>query len=207
MKWLARIGIALGALIVINISVNVVITYILTNKVTTAYESGIQEGRAQGYVVGYQEGITVGYQKGSKTGYQAGSMVNNEKGREEGYSSGYKAGFEEAIGTGYLVRNPTYDEVQEFLADEETTSAWEINNNAEARGTRAAHVTYETVYIAAKGKSYELVAFVTIDKGLIFVEPSSHKEVKLKIGKRYSELNGYSLPDYDDTITKIRVIW
>jgi len=207
MKWLARIGIALGVLIVINISVNVVITYILTNKVITAYESGIQEGRAQGYVVGYQEGITVGYQKGSKTGYQAGSMVNNEKGREEGYSSGYKAGFEEAIGTGYLVRNPTYDEVQEFLADEETTSAWEINNNAEAQSIRAAHVAYETAYTATKGKHYELVAFATIDRGLIFVEPPSHKEVKLKIGKRYSELNGYSLPDYDDTITKIRIIW
>ncbi len=202
MKWLGRIGIALGALIVINITVNVIITYILTNKVTAAYESGIQEGYAQGYVVGYQEGATVGYQKGSKAGYQAGS--------EEDYSNGYseyKADFEEAVGTGYLVRNPTYNEMQEFLANEEMTSVWKINNNAEAHGIRAAYVAYETVYIATKGKHYELVAFMTVDEGLIFVEPSSHKEIKLKVGKRYSELNGHPLPDYDDTITKIRTIW
>ena len=178
MKWLERIGIALGALIVINITVNVVITYILTNKVTTAYESVIQEGYAQGYVVGYQEGATVGYQKESEAGYQMGS--------EENYSNGYseyKAASEETVDTGYLIRNPTYNELQEFLANEERTSVWGINNNAEAYGIRAAYIAYETVYIAAKGKHYELVAFTTVDEGLIFIEPQP--EMELVIGRPY----------------------
>ena len=207
MKWLGRIGIALGALIVINITVNVIITYILTNKVTAAYESGIQEGYAQGYVAGYQEGATVGYQKGSKAGYQEGSTAGHEKSKEEDYSNEYIAGFEETVSTGYLVRNPTYNEVQQILAGEETTSVRELNNHVEGKGFRAAYVRYKTAYSVTKESYYELVAFATTDKGLIFIEPASHKEVKLKVDKRYSELNGYSLPDYDDTITEIRIIW
>jgi len=207
MKWLKRISIVVGALIVISIIASIVTTNILNNRITVAHESGNQEGYAQGYVVGHQEGSTVGYQEGNKAGYQAGSKVSYQEGEEEGYNSGYKIGFDDGIGTGYIVRNPTYKEVQEILAEDATHSAWKINNNAEAEGIRAAYVEYETPHIIAEGRVYLLVAFDTVDKGLIFVKPSSHKEVKVEIGKRYSELNRLSLPDYDDTITKITIIW
>jgi len=206
-KWLKRISIVIGVLIAISITANVVMSNILNDRVIAAHESGSQEGYAQGYVVGNQEGTTVGYQEGGRAGYQAGSTTGYEKGGEEGYNSGYKAGFEEGVGAGYIVRNPTYNEVQEILTDGEATSAWELNNHAEAKGFRAAYVQYKTIYSATKGEVYELVAFETIDKGLIFVEPSSHKEVKLEVGKHYSGLNELSPPDYDDTITKIRIIW
>jgi len=189
MKRLKIISIVIGGLIAISIIASVVITNALNNRITAAHERGSQEGYAQGYVVGYQEGTAVGY----------------EKGKEEGYNSGYKAGFQEGVGTGYLVRNPTYNEVQEILAQEKTTSAWEINNNAEAKGIRAAFVF---VYIATGG-AYRIVGFETVDKGLIFIDqwPTGPKEVKLEIGKRYSALIGYMPPDYDDTITKITIIW
>jgi len=203
MKWLKRTSIIIGALIIIGIIANVVTGNILNDRVTIAHESGSQKGYAQGYVVGYQEGTTVGYQEGSEAGYQEGSTIGYEKGQQEGYNSGYKAGFEEEIGTDYLVRNLTYSEVQEILAQDKTHSAWEINNNAEARGIRAAYVI---VHIA-DGGAYSTVGFETVDKGPIFIEPSLHKEVKLEIGKRYFDLNGYSPPDYDDTITKITIVW
>jgi len=195
MKWLKRISIIVAALIVISIVGSIVTTNILNNKVTTAQESGSQEGQAQGYVAGYQQGAAVGYQEGSKAGYP--------KGKEEGYNSGYTTGFGEGIGTGYLVRNPTYDEVQEILAEDVTWDTLEIINNAEAQGIRAAFVYIDL----ASGDVYWGIAFETVDKGLIFIEPSSHKEVKIETGKRYSELNGLSPPDYDDTITKITIIW
>jgi len=170
MKELKILGIVIGVLIIILISV----TIVAENKITDAGERGFSEGYAQGYVAGY--------------------------------------GFEEEISADYLVRNPTYDQVQEILAEDETHCAYEINNYAETKGIRAALVTVSTVQIRdiklMRPWSVILVAFETVDKGLIFIEPGSHKEVKVEIGKRFSELNRwFRLLPGDDTITKITIVW
>ena len=99
--------------------------------------------------------------------------------------------------------NPTYDEVKQFLAEEKATSAWEVNNNAEANGIRAAFVYIDL----ASGWGYWKVAFETIDNGLIFIDPVSHKEINVEIGKRYCEINGFFPPACDDTITKVTIAW
>jgi len=206
MKRLKIISIVIGGLIVIGFIASVVMTNALNNRITAAQESGRQEGSAQGYVVGYQDGTIVGYQEGSEVGYQEGSTAGYEKGREEGYNYGYEAGFDQGVGTGYPLRNPTYSEMQQILAQEETTSAGEINNDAEAKGIRAAYVC---VKIAA-GREYTILGFETVDKGLILIDPqwpTGPKEVRLEIGKRYSQLVGYLTPAYDDTITEIIIIW
>lgn len=199
MKWLKILGIVIVVLIIILISVTIVVE----NKITDASERGYSEGQTKGYEVGYEVGREEGQVQGYEIGYQEGSQAGYQEGKEKGYDSGYKTGFDKRIGTDYLVRNPTYSEVQEILAKDKTYSAEEININAEAKGIRAAYVW---VGIAATG-SYRIVAFETIDKGLIFIDPQLHKEVKVEIGKRYSELIGLSLPDWDDTITKITIIW
>ena len=79
----------------------------------------------------------------------------------------------------------------------------EVNNFTEANGIRTAYVR---VGIAAGG-SYRIVAFETVDRGFIFIRPRSHEEIKVEVGKSYSELNGFSPPAYDDTITKITIAW
>jgi hypothetical protein len=79
----------------------------------------------------------------------------------------------------------------------------EINNFAEANGIRTAYIR---VGIAAGG-SYRIVAFETVDRGFIFIRPRSHEEIKVEVGKSYSELNGFPFPSYDDTIIKITIVW
>ena len=67
----------------------------------------------------------------------------------------------------------------------------------------------QTVPDEEKGKVrlHELVAFETVDKGFIIIEPESHSEVKVKVGVSYSALNRLPASSYDDTIDKITVVW
>jgi len=230
MKWVGRTGIVLAVLIIIVVGTIVFVSRHLDNRVADAHERGFENGYACGYMMGYEEGSSQGYADGGKVGCQKGSMVGYDEGRGEGYNSGYATGFMEGIGNGYLLRNPTYEEVQKILAGSEMTSAWEINNIAEAEGIRAAYVRIRVArwypphrmassldderpvitypFTRADWSPYcYWVAFETADKGLIFVQPWSKKEIKLETGKRYSELLGSPAPDYDDTVVEIITIW
>jgi len=167
------------------------------------YEEGKGEGYSQGFASGHEESLPIGYEAGEKEGYPSGDKAGYESGMEEGYTDGYASGFEDGTGTDYLVRNPTYNEVLDMLDESEATSAEQINNDFEAEGIRAGYVWASI----AEGGGYILAAFETIDRGLIFIRASSDEEVELEIGKRYSELLGYSVPDFDDTITKVTIVW
>ncbi len=196
MKGLIKTSIIIAALIGVGIVTSILITNNLSNRLAAAYEHGFEEGRAQGYEVGFREGSKAGYQEGSKIGYE------RAKEGYDSYNSDEETGF-------YFTYNPTYDELREVLAESKETSATEISNFAEANGIRTAYVrcqiarkaTERTVYI------YHLVAFDTVDNGLIIIRPRSHEEVKVEVGKSYSELNGFPTPPYDDTITKITIVW
>ena len=196
MKGLIQTSIIITALIGIGIVTSIMITGNLNNRVAAIHERGFEEGRAQGYEVGFYEGSRVGYQEGSKVGYERATKPYHS------HSSDEEAGF-------HFTYNPTYDEVQEVLAENNKTTAMEINNCSEANGIRTAYVrcqiarktTERTVYV------YHLVAFETVDNGLIFIRPRSHEEIKVEVGKSYSELNGFPTPPYDDTITKITIFW
>jgi len=194
MKGLIRTSLIIAALIVVGILASIIITVDLSNRLATAPVRGYEEGHTQGYVDGFQEGSEVGYQEGSKIGYAMASGA--------GYDSSNETGF-------YFVYNPTYDELQKFLAETETGSAREIHDYAEANGIRVAYVRCQIARKAAKGRVYlyELVAFETVNYGLIVIEPWSHREVKVEVGEHYSELNGLPPRTYDDTITKITIVW
>ena len=194
MKELIKSNIIIAVLIVVGLVTSIIITGNVTNRVTAAHERGFEEGRVQGYKVGSQEGSRVGYQEGSKIGYV--------RGNGEDYDSSDGAGF-------YFTYNPTYDEVQAILAESKKTSAMEINYYAEANGIRTAYVRCQIARKAAEGMVYiyHLVAFETVDNGFIIIRPRSYEEVKLEVGKSYSELNGFPTPPYDDTITKITIVW
>jgi len=196
MKGLIQTSIIIAALIAIGIITSIIITSNLRDRVAAARERGFEEGCAQGYETGFREGDRAGFQEGSKIGY--------EKGRE-GYDS-YSGDFGEGF---YFTYNPTYDEIREILAESNENTARDISAYTEAHGIRTAYVRCQIARKTAERiiHIYHLVAFETVDNGFIIIRPRSHKEVKVEVGKSYSELNGFPTPAYDDTITKITIVW
>lgn len=152
-----------------------------------------------------------GQSKGSSAGYEAG----HEASYSQGYEVGYESGLREAD-SGYDLRNPTYQEMKEFLSQDATDSkkyvndeyvcsdfSAEVNNSADAQGIRCAVV--DIFY--PDGYGHNIVAFETADKGLIFVEPQFDQEVNLIVGESYSQINNYTPPPRNDTINRLLIIW
>ncbi len=150
----------------------------------------------------------------SSVGFAAYSL-GEVAGYEEGYDLGYQQGSIAGAGSGYTLRNPTYRELKRFLEEDETNEntyvdgvytcsnfASDLNNNAEGKGFRAAYV-----YIEYPDAAHSLVAFETVDRDLVFIEPQSDDEVVVSVGISFSQANGYSKPSYDDTITRFVVVW
>jgi len=125
-------------------------------------------------------------------------------------------------GYGYVLRDPSYRELAEFLAEDETSRQEYVENeyicvdfaanvkaNAAKEGIRCAYVVIEY----HEGGGHTIVAFDTTDEGLVFIEPQFDWEVEPEIGKSYyqcvSPPPGHYMvePGYDDTITRITVIW
>ena len=170
-------------------------------------------------LVSYIYGQDKGYHAGCEAGQQAGYSQGYNQGKDEGYQAGYKTGRESGLQeatTGYNLRNPTYQEMKEFLAQDTTDSktyikdeynctdfSARVNNNAEAQGIRCA--TVDIFY--PEGYGHTIVAFETADKGLIFIEPQFDHEVNLIIGESYSQTNNYTPAPRDDTIKRFLVIW
>ena len=137
-------------------------------------------------------------------------------GDQQGYSEGYKVGAIEGAGSGYTLRNPTYDELTDFLEQDPTDGneyrenvytcvdfVSALNNNAENAGLRAAYV-----YLEFPGdRAHSIAAFETVDRGLVFIEPQFDKEVTIVVGHKYSEDNNYEEPEYDDTIVRYTIAW
>ena len=194
MKGLIKTSLILAALIVVGIITSIILPSNLSNRVAATHKLRFEEGRTQGYEAGFREGGRAGYQEGSKIGY---AMSQNKD------ISDFREGF-------YFTYNPTYDEMQAILAESKKTTAMGINYYAEANGIRTAYVRVQIGRKAAEGKVwvYELVAFETVDRGLIFIEPQSDREVELVIGESYWRSAGGIRPiHYDDTVVEVRLLW
>ena len=183
------------------------------------YNIAFGMGEAKGHDKGYTAGQKVGYSSGKTDGYNSGKQDGYDEGynlgKADGYENGYETGVEASLGRGYTLRDPTYREVITFLRKDETDEnkyeedtyicshfARDVCNNAEASGLRCA-----IVLLRYPGGGHSLIAFDTIDKGLLFFEPQFDDKVKLVTGKRYSQQNGYEKPDYDDNIDDVLVVW
>ncbi len=202
MKGLIKTTIIMVVLIIVGIGVSAYVYTDLADRLALAQVRGGDDGYVRGYVDGIEEGSRLGYQQGSKIGYTRSNEGDSDSSNGTGF---------------YFLYNPTYNEVRETLAEREKIlaiegekdSAKKIHDYAEANGIRSAYVRVPIARKAAEGMVYlyELVAFETTDKGLIIIEPSSYREVKVEVGKRYSELNDIPGRAYDDTITKITIVW
>jgi len=236
MKGLKEIFLVLGIVGVVCLGGYIVYHIAHATGETAGYERGYVVGEGAGYSVGkqdgYQQGYTVGEAAGYDTGYGEGHELGKTEGYDEGYSSGqtdgydqgYADGVADSLGHGYTLRDPTYKEVISFLKQDKTDEneyikdtygvyvcshfARDVGNNAEEVGLRAAFI--ELRYL---DRGHAIVAFNTIDKGLVYFEPRTDERVRPVVGKRYYECiepgpgRYYVEPDFDDTIMDILVIW
>jgi len=240
MKWMERILISIGVLALICFSGYLVYNVAYARGELAGYESGYplgekagySSGRAAGYISGkedgYSEGEAAGYISGKEDGYSEGEAAGYEdgyvSGKADGYDEGYEVGVEAGLGHGYTLRDPTYKEVITFLSQDKTDEnkyvedtygvyicshfARDAGNNAEAAGLRCAFVELRFVK-----EGHAIIAFKTIDEGLVYFEPMTDERVKPVVGKRYYQCIEpkpgyyYEKPSFDDTIMDILVIW
>lgn len=189
------------------------------------YETGNEEGIATGKKLGYTEGYEVGQEDGYQSGYNSGLTVGLQTGYDDGYGEGDAAGYERGLNDlsryGYTIRDATFAEVIDFLARDRTDEkqyilesyvcshfARDVCNNAEAAGIRCA-----AVELRYAGSGHMIVAFNTIDQGLVYFESQSDEQANPAIGLRYYTTiipdpgYYYTAPDFDDTILDMVVIW
>ncbi len=135
----------------------------------------------------------------------------------------YDESVEAGLGHGYTLRDPTYEEAVTFLRQDKTNEnkhvhdtyacvhfARDVCNNAEKEGLRCAFVELRYAKIA----HHSIIAFETIDKGLVYFEPQNDARVKPLVGERYNpwgEIRPCDSPEQywwsSSIIMDILVIW
>ncbi len=188
------------------------------------YLAGLEDGYTGGYDEGYQDGMDDGNTKGYDSGYSSGVVDGRQKGYDDGYSEGLDVGLDDGVIIGVDLRIPSYSEVRTFLRRDRTDRvrydlddfnctdySAAVVNNAAAEGIRAAFVRVS--YTDEDAANHTIVAFDTIDRGLVYFEPQSDEKVNLTLGKRFyqsiipSPGYYYERPSFDDTVIEIQVIW
>ncbi len=176
------------------------------------YEVGYNFGDSHGYNNGYSEGNSAGYQLGydlgKKVGYTSGFKVGNGTGYINGFNDSWKSGFQEA---GYHIRDPTYQEVLDFVeADQTDKLLYDVNSFncfdfSAAVKKNAFDLGYRSffVYIEFKVTSHSVVAFNTTDEGIVLIEPQHDKVLSLEVGENYALMNGFL---YDPDLVIVRYI-
>ena len=179
---------------------------------TTGYDTGYFEGKNYGWNIGYTYGSEAGYETGYDEGTEQGYLTGFEEGESSGYYLGYETGFSEGFETtGWLIRNPTFSEMRNFLREDKTDRlqyqeiyfdcddfAATLKQNAFDHG----YMCYLVYMEFTKGNGHAIVAFETSDMGLKFVEPQSDKIMEVEIGEHY-----WDHPvSYDDTVTTLTLV-
>ncbi len=240
MKWMKRIFISIGILILVGVGSLAIYGVAYSKGETAGYEDGYDAGYSIGQEVGYEQGYSSGKTDGYNEGYPSGRADGYEEGYpsgktdgydegytvgvETGYDEGYTVGIEAGLGHGYTLRDPTYQEVITFLRQDETDEneyiediygvyvcshfARDVGNNAEEAGLRCAFVS-----LRYPDGGHAIIAFDTIDEGLVYFEPITDERARPVVGKQYYRCVEpkpgyyYEKPSYDDTIMDILVIW
>jgi hypothetical protein len=193
-----------------------------------AYQVAYGIGGKAGYDKGYSSGHNVGYSAGIEDGYDKGYISGEEDGYADGYATGKADGYNEGasagLDNGYTLIDPTYGQAVHFLTVDKTSDnryiegsygiyvcshfARDVCNNAEEQGFRCAYVE-----IRYPDGGHAIVAFNTVDEGLVYFDAMTDERVRPVIGMRYyqciepREGYYYEAPSFDDTIKDILVIW
>jgi hypothetical protein len=176
-----------------------------------SFNLGYNIGYTTFYNKGYADGNGIGFEAGNRTGYEWGFSAGNYT----GYNSGYTKGVSDGTGHGYTVRDPTYQEVLQFITTDQTDKnvydsqtytcanfVADVINNAFNSGYRCGYVI-----IDYPTSGHAIVCFNTVDRGLILIEPQYDKVVKIIVGRHYWETAGFAEPLFDDTVVRYMIVW
>ena len=112
-------------------------------------------------------------------------------------------------GNEYELHDPLYEEAKAFIENDTSETIADAICHAKSLGIRCAY----TQIVISNNWAYELIAFDTVDKGMVYFDPVTDIEVKPEIGKNYTECiigQPYliiALPEGNDTITDIIIVW
>jgi hypothetical protein len=142
------------------------------------------------------------------------SSIASQTEKNQSYQTGYSEGVKDGVGHGFNIRDPTYQEMLNFLATDQTNLnqadpnnytcqnfAGDVINNAYKIGIRAGYVWLEFPQTA-----HGLICFQTVDKGLVYVEPQNDQVVSLVVGSHYWDHSEYEI-NFDDTVMRFGIIW
>ena len=124
-------------------------------------------------------------------------------------------------GYAYVLSDPTYEAMTSFLASDKTdqntynVNTYNCQNFCADVITNAAKVKIRCAFVSIdeKESGHAIIAFNTIDKGLVYIEPQNDDEVNLQVGKHYYQCVMpqpgfyYTKPSFDDTIVRFVVVW
>ncbi|MBI2850281.1 MAG: hypothetical protein HYX80_04465 [Chloroflexi bacterium] len=173
----------------------------------------------------FDDRVAAAFRDAYDYGYAQTFDATYQEARDEGFDKGYSKGYEiskksaagEPVSRLVETHNPTYSELMAFLAEDKTDGkpyiegeyvcfeyAAELNNNADVRGLQAAYVR-----LRSDDWGHAVVAFETVDKGLIFIEPQSDSVVNLVVGQPYpwQQVGATSPLTATDPILEIELIW
>ena len=116
--------------------------------------------------------------------------------------------------SGYGLRNPTYNEVMEFIASDSTDKNQYCEENytcadfAADLKSKALEAGYNCGYVVIEfpDTGHTIVCFNTTDRGLIFIEPQEDEIVTLTIGQPYWDRTEHQVT-YDDTVVRFTIVW
>jgi hypothetical protein len=127
------------------------------------------------------------------------------------YQKGYVQGLKDGAETGYDIRDPSYQEVTAFMANDTVhdnvySSNYTCWNFASDFATEAFNDGYRCgiVYMTfTDNTAHTIGCFNTPDRGLVFIEPQTDKIVQLAIGQLYqpSEYESFG------TVTYYAIVW
>jgi hypothetical protein len=177
------------------------------------FKDGNQSGFEHGYQIGYSKGnhsgYSLGYSDGTETSYNLGFYYGNISGYQKGIVDGNKTGFN----LGYNIRDPTYQEMLNFIALDKTDENEYSENytcfhfTADVKGNAfKSGIKCGFVYVEFPDSAHAIVCFNTTNCQLIYIEPQSDDVVTLIIGQPYWDRTKYQ-PSYNDTVMNFVIIW
>ncbi len=184
-----RLLVAVIILISVLISTIILLDYYYKNSAQNNFDLGFQQGTENGITIGFNDGYA------------------------QGEEDGYVQGLIDGAGTGYTIRDPTYQEMMDFISSDDTNQntystdyicfdfAADVINNAFVEGYRCGFV-----YVTFPNSDHGMMCFDTVDQGLIFIEPQDDNILTLIVGEPLFDRTYYN-PGFDDTIVDYRIIW
>jgi hypothetical protein len=176
-----------------------------------SYDEGYHEGSETGYGLGFDEG----YGNGSTLGFEGGYIAGYNVGNETGYDIGYVEGLVDSSNVGFVLRDPTYEEAIRFIREDATDEFEYVTGEFECRHFAAIFIENAFnqglrclyVQLAFPEGGHAIVAFNTIDLGMIYIEPQNDDIVTPVVGNVYCDRGKYLPPTYDDTVLEILLIF